>query len=118
MPCFFSKNKTIAATSFYDTAGSVKMLQEKCLAGAAAVASEAAARFYGGVILRRNIEDNPHNYTRFFLLTKQHKVASRRSQPWKTSVVFSTVNSPGALFKVMACFALRDLSLTKIESGR
>jgi prephenate dehydratase len=113
---FFSKHKTIAAASFYDTAGSVKMLQEKRLPGAAAIASEAAARFYGGVILRRNIEDNPHNYTRFFLLTKQHKVPTREAQPWKTSVVFSTANSPGALFKVMACFALRDLSLTKIES--
>jgi prephenate dehydratase len=113
---FFAEHKSIAAASFYDTAGSVKMLQEKPLPGAAAIASEAAARIYGGVILKRNIEDNPHNYTRFFLLTKQHKLPTRPGQPWKTSVVFSTANSPGALFKVMACFALRDLSLTKIES--
>jgi prephenate dehydratase len=113
---FFARHKTIAAASFYDTAGSVKMLKEQGLAGAAAIASEAAARFYGGVILKRDIEDNPHNYTRFFLLTKQRKVVSHVGRPWKTSVVFSTANSPGSLFKVMACFALRDLSLTKIES--
>jgi prephenate dehydratase len=113
---FFAQHKSIAATSFYDTAGSVKMLKEKRIPAAAAIASQAAARIYGGVILKRNIEDNPHNYTRFFLLTKQRTVATHTSRPWKTSVVFSTVNSPGALFKVMACFALRDLSLTKIES--
>jgi prephenate dehydratase len=113
---FFTRHRTIAATSFYDTAGSVKMLKETAPRAAAAIASEAAAQFYGGVILRRNIEDNPHNYTRFFLLTKQRTVTAHSGEPWKTSVVFSTANSPGALFKVMACFALRDLSLTKIES--
>ena len=68
---FFEQNKSIEATTFYDTAGSVKMLREKQPAGAAAIASESAARIYGGVIVKRNIEDNPHNYTRFFLLTKQ-----------------------------------------------
>jgi prephenate dehydratase len=113
---FFSEHKTIASASFYDTAGSVKMLKEKRPPSSAAIASEAAARFYGGVILKRNIEDNPRNYTRFFLLTKQRKVIGQAGRPWKTSVVFSTANSPGALFKVMACLALRDLSLTKIES--
>ena len=113
---FFERHPKIEATSFYDTAGSVKMLAQKGLPGAAAIASESAAQFYGGVILKRNIEDNPNNYTRFFLLTKQRSAASGDARPWKTSVVFSTSNTPGALFKVMACLALRDLSLTKIES--
>jgi prephenate dehydratase len=113
---FFAQNKSIEATTFYDTAGSVKMLREKQLPASAAIASEAAAQFYGGVIVKRNIEDNRHNYTRFFLLTKQRNTPRDPDGPWKTSVVFSTSNTPGALFKVMACFALRDLSLTKIES--
>ncbi len=113
---FFEQNPAIEATTFYDTAGSVKMLKEEGPAGAAAIASEAAAKIYGGVVVKRNIEDNRHNYTRFFLLTKQKNVAIQNRQPWKTSVVFSTANTPGTLFKVMACFALRDLSLTKIES--
>ena len=113
---FFEQNSSIEATTFYDTAGSVKMLQKDRPPGAAAIASESAAKIYGGVIVKRNIEDNRHNYTRFFLLTKQKKVAVQQRQPWKTSVVFSTANTPGTLFKAMACFALRDLSLTKIES--
>ena len=113
---FFEKNKKIAATSFYDTAGSVKMLQELRPEGSAAIASEAAAGIYGGEILKRNLEDNRENFTRFFLLTKQKTPFSGAIGDWKTSVVFSTANSPGSLFKVMACFALRDLNLTKIES--
>lgn len=113
---FFEENRSIQAVTFYDTAGSVKMLKEETPTGAAAIASEMAAKIYGGVIVKRNIEDNRHNYTRFFLLTKQRKVRTQLRQPWKTSVVFSTANAAGTLFKVMACFALRDLSLTKIES--
>jgi prephenate dehydratase len=113
---FFEQHKSITAVTHYDTAGSVKMLKEKNPPASAAIASEMAAKFYGGVILKRSIEDNPHNYTRFFLLTKQLSKQSQKDLPWKTSVVFSTSNTPGALFKVMACLALRDLSLTKIES--
>ncbi len=115
---FFSEFPHLAPVSFYDTAGSVKMLTEKQLTDAAAIASEASAEIYGGVILKRNIEDNQDNFTRFFLLTKQIQKGDKfcRGDFWKTSIVFSIANLPGALFKAMACFALRDLSLTKIES--
>lgn len=113
---FFEKHKGITAQSFYDTAGSVKMLRDKSPPGAAAIASAAAAEIYGGIILKRNIEDNPRNYTRFFLLTKQSPRVYLGSGKWKTSIVFSAPNTPGSLFRVLACLALRDLSLTKIES--
>jgi prephenate dehydratase len=113
---FFEEHARIEPMPFYDTAGSVKMLSEEHPAGAAAVASEAAATIYGGKILRRNLEDNRKNYTRFFLLTKQKKTLRSATGVWKTSVAFGASNQPGALFKVMACFALRDLNLTKIES--
>lgn len=113
---FFDKHRDIEAVPFYDTAGSVKMLREKHPDGAAAIASESAAAIYGGRILRKNIEDDRQNFTRFFLLTKQQEIFAPSNSPWKTSLVFSTRNVPGALFKAMACFALRDLNLTKIES--
>jgi prephenate dehydratase len=113
---FFERHPGIEAVSYYDTAGSVKMLKEERPANAAAIASEAAAKIYGGNILARNIEDNRQNYTRFFLLTKQKTRLTAASGECKTSLVFTAPNSPGALFKVMACFALRDISLTKIES--
>ncbi len=113
---FFDAHKNIEAVSYYDTAGSIKMLKEKSLRDAAGIASRVAAETYQGVILRRNIEDMRQNFTRFFLLTKQPFRAQNATAPRKSSVVFATANTPGALFRAMACFALRDINLTKIES--
>jgi prephenate dehydratase len=113
---FFSANPNIEQTPFYDTAGSVKMLRDERPEGAAAIASVTAAEIYGGVILKKGIEDDRRNFTRFFLLTKQKEKRRSTGGPWKTSLVLSTPNKPGSLFKVMATFALRELNLTKIES--
>lgn len=113
---FFGKHPQFTAEPFYDTAGSVKMLQQERPDHSAALASEDAASIYGGIILKRHLEDDRQNFTRFFLLSKQDNSAPAPNRAWKTSIVFSTANVPGALFKAMACFALRDLNLTKIES--
>jgi prephenate dehydratase len=113
---FFKRNPNIQPVSYYDTAGSVKMLAEERPPGAAAIASETAGKLFGGVVLRRNIEDDPQNYTRFFLLSKQARALPSTTGPWKTSIVFTARNTAGSLFKALACFALRDLSLSKIES--
>jgi prephenate dehydratase len=113
---FLAEHPRMEAFAFYDTAGSVKMLSEQMPPAAAAIASETAAHIYGGIIQRGHIEDDAQNFTRFFLLSKQIKKAPPAVGEPKTSIVFSTPNQPGALFKAMACFALRDLNLTKVES--
>ena len=113
---FFEKNSAILPAPFYDTAGSVKMLLAEGITDAGAIASSAAAEIYGGNILRTNIEDDRRNFTRFFLLAKQGARSRSTGEGWKTSAVFSTPNASGALFKALACFALRGLSLSKIES--
>ena len=113
---FFAQHPRIEAVPFYDTAGSVKFLQQSGEKDAAAIASAIAAHTYGGVVLRPDIEDSKENFTRFFLLAKQRAATPRAKGQWKTSIAFSTSNVPGALFKAMACLALRDLNLTKIES--
>jgi len=111
---FFEKYPQFEKEPFYDTAGSVKMLMEKRLPDAAGIASAAAAERYGGVILRKSIEDDRQNFTRFFLLKK--KASRQTAAKWKTSLVFTTRNIPGALFRSLSAFALRDLNLMKIES--
>jgi prephenate dehydratase len=117
---FFGKHKRIERRPFYDTAGSVKMVMADRPPGAAAIASELAAKIYGGRILKREIEDDQQNFTRFFLLEprgarpRQPRGTARR--PWKTSLVFSIRNVPGALFRALSALALRDLDLVKIES--
>lgn len=115
---FFARNPQIEKAPFYDTAGSVKMLVEERPAGAAAIASSIAASLYGAHILRRSIEDDRRNFTRFFLLRRagDRNRAGEAAGPWKTSIVFTTRNTPGALFRSISAFALRDLNLNKIES--
>jgi prephenate dehydratase len=117
---FFARYKRIERVPYYDTAGSVKMVMEERPAAAAAIASELAARLYGGAILKREIEDDRKNFTRFFLLepagAKPRDSRALRGRPWKTSLVFSTGNQPGSLFRALSALALRDLSLMKIES--
>ncbi len=110
---FFEKNPTFEKVPFYDTAGSVKMLAERRIPGAAAIASRAAARVYKARILATHLEDHHENYTRFLLLSKSASVSPRAN---KVSIVFSTRNVPGALFKCLSVFALRDIDLTKMES--
>jgi prephenate dehydratase len=114
---FFARHKRIERVPFYDTAGSVKMVMEQRPPGAAAIASELSAKIYRGRILKRGIEDDRQNYTRFFLLEPAgSKPRGRGKTPWKTSLVFSTRNVPGALFRALSALALRDLNLVKIES--
>lgn len=115
---FFTRNRKMESTPFYDTAGSVKMVMEENGQDAAAIGSEVAASIYGGNILRRSIEDDRRNFTRFFLLNASKRVhlPRQRSNHWKTSLVFTTRNTPGALFRALSAFALRDLNLMKIES--
>jgi prephenate dehydratase len=115
---FFSRNPKMESTPFYDTAGSVKMVMEEKASDAAAIGSAVAASIYGGKILRRSIEDDRRNFTRFFLLNTTKRVHRPRQEAkhWKTSLVFTTRNTPGALFRALSAFALRDLNLMKIES--
>jgi prephenate dehydratase len=99
--------------STYDTAGSVKLLKEQNIMDGAAIASRRAAEIYGMDILEEGLEDSEENYTRFLILSRE---PVQTQGPSKTSIVFSMANVPGALFKTLAVFALRDIDLFKIES--
>ena len=97
----------------YDTAGSVKMIKEKNLKNAAAIASERAANIYGMHILAKDIADNPENYTRFFVLYTEDAAPTGKD---KTSIIFSAKHEPGSLYHALGEFAKRNINLTKIES--
>jgi len=110
---FFVKHRNIEAVPFYDTAGSVKHVIAEKLRDAAGIAGKQAVSVYKGRILAAGIEDDKRNFTRFFLIRR-----TRRTLPGanKTSIAFGLKNVPGALYKALSVFALRDISLSKIES--
>ncbi len=110
----FAKNPKLEPVPFYDTAGSVKHVVGERLRDAAGIASRRAAEVYGGTILKAGIEDDKKNFTRFFLIHRGKPRATRNAN--KTSLAFSLKNIPGVLFRALSVFALRDISLSKIES--
>lgn len=112
-----SKYGRVVREGTYDTAGSAKMIKEKGLLDCAAIASDLAGQTYGLEVLETNIEDHDNNFTRFLLLARQ-PVSSLipANTPAKTSIVFVLPNNPGALYKALACFSLRDIDFCKIES--
>jgi len=97
----------------YDTAGSVKMIKEQGITDGAAIAGTRAAEIYGMKILAREIEDNPNNFTRFFILAKQDSPPTGND---KTSIVFSVKHKPGSLYEFLKELSDRNINLTKIES--
>lgn len=116
----FAKNNKLEPVPFYDTAGSVKHIMAELPPGAAAIASHRAAIVYGASIIKAGIEDDKKNFTRFFFIRRGKprplRNPSERRKADKTSLAFSVKNMPGALFKALSVFALRDISLSKIES--
>lgn len=104
----------------FDTAGSAKMVKEQGLKDTAAIASELAASTYGLEVLARNIQDIQFNHTRFLLLSREPcsvpRDPGKADSNVKTTVIFWAPHIPGALFKCVSTFALRDIGIIKTES--
>lgn len=113
----YLRNWGVKPEPTYDTAGSAKMIKDLGLVDCAAIASDLAGETYGMDIVDSNIEDHENNFTRFLLLSRT-PVSSLipPNMPAKTSIVFVVPNNPGALYKALACFSLRDIDFCKIES--
>jgi prephenate dehydratase len=101
----------VEIAAVYDTAGGAKLIREQQLRAAGAVASRRAAEVFGLAILAQGIQDFDANITRFVVIGRQPAGAGD-----KTSIAFALPNRPGALFRALSVFALRDIDLLKLES--
>ncbi len=101
----------VTVEAVYDTAGGAKLVSEQKLKDAAALASRRAATVFGLEVLQEAVQDYEFNITRFAIIGG---VAQPDAN--KTTIVFALPSTPGALFKALSVFALRDINLSKLES--
>ena len=99
-----------------DTAGSAKYISEKKLINEAAIASELAAKIYDLKIVKKNIEDNRSNVTRFLIMGKKKLHPEFKNKNYITSCIFKVKNKPAALYKCLGGFATNNVNLSKLES--
>jgi len=95
------------------TSSAVRHVKESGDSNAAAIGSTMAAKIFNMKILEESIEDNPRNYTRFAIISREFKNIEKAD---KTSLVFTTGHKPGSLFEVMKIFSEHKINLVKLES--
>lgn len=115
---FLANHPDMKAVEAEDTAGSAEYISNNNIRGWAAICSSYAANIYGMKILQEDIHDNKHNYTRFLVVSNQHKASLLREveKSNKSSIVFSLAHEEGSLSKVLTILSFYDVNLTKIQS--
>lgn len=115
---YLSKHPNLKMVEDEDTAGSAKYIAENNLTGVAALCHADAAKLYGLEVLENHVEDNPHNYTRFLVMTDPRKADFLRAinEANKSSIVFSLPHEEGSLSQVLSILSFYKINLTKIQS--
>ena len=99
-----------------DTAGAAREVAEAGDVTRAALATKLAGKIYGLRILKKDVADAKHNATRFVILAREPKWASRKEKQVMTTFVFQVRNIPAALYKALGGFATNGINMTKLES--
>tara|TARA_B100000965_G_scaffold402350_1_gene428101 strand:- start:521 stop:1360 length:840 start_codon:yes stop_codon:yes gene_type:complete len=110
---FLNKYPKVKSVEKEDTAKSAYLIKKNQLKNTAAIASETACKMYGMNILKKGIQSNKMNFTRFLILSK-NKTSIK--QPNKATLCFSVSNTTGSLAKVLTFLAENQMNLTKIQS--
>lgn len=116
---FFMEHPALEAVPFYDTAGAIKHLMADHITDEAAIAAPFAAEVYGATILRSGLEDDPKNFTRFFLLTRKENAEALRPAGAvvnKLSLAFDLPHRPGSLLEALKELVAAGADLTRIDS--
>lgn len=109
----FIKNFDFTGVNYTNTAAAAKFVSECERNDIAAICSESAAKKYGLKILRRNVQNNNSNRTRFIVISKKLMISDDAE---KISLIFTCAHKTGSLYRVLGRFSMAGLSLTKLES--
>lgn len=110
---FFDKNPKITECSYANTAFAARDVAKWGIKEKAAIASKSCASIYGLDIIRENIQDNNRNKTRFIVISADPEPVE---DAVKTSILFTSNHTPGALFKILEPFYENEINITRIES--
>ncbi|MDE2162666.1 MAG: prephenate dehydratase [Alphaproteobacteria bacterium] len=110
------KELNLADKQWSDTAGAARHIAELKDPSASAIASSLAGEIYGLDVLRADVEDEPHNMTRFLIIGGEPDDAPNDGSPVITTFLFGVRNVPAALYKAMGGFATNGVNMTKLES--
>ncbi len=110
------KTLRLKAVVAADTAGAAREVAETGDVTRAVLATKLAAKIYGLRILKKDVADAKHNTTRFVVLAREPKWASRKDKRLITTFVFQVRNIPAALYKALGGFATNGVNMTKLES--
>ncbi|CAH0194978.1 prephenate dehydratase [Roseomonas sp. CECT 9278] len=110
------KERNLAPVIEADTAGAAQIIAQRGNIEDAAVASELAAEIYGLEILLRNVEDEAHNTTRFYVMSRDRVYPPLEAPDTVTTFVFRVRSVPAALYKALGGFATNGVNMTKLES--
>ena len=99
-----------------DTAGSAEMVSNIKDKKKSAIASSLSAQTYGLEILKKNIENEKGNLTRFLVMGKNIKQPEFDNKKYITSFLFKLKSKPAALYQALGGFAIHSVNLTKLQS--
>jgi chorismate mutase/prephenate dehydratase len=112
---FISKLPNCQAVPYADSAMAIKKIKEEGAHTIAIIGSEEEGRNYGLKVLRRNLENQQNNYTRFLILAKRPLAVDLRI-PCKTSMIIATPHEEGALVRALNLLHEYKINLSKLES--
>jgi 3-deoxy-7-phosphoheptulonate synthase len=103
---------------FYDTAGAIAFIAREGNKENAGIASLDAARVHKMKVLKEGIETDSQNYTRFVIIAREELARGQRQEQTanRASLVFSTANVPGSLFRALQVLAEQKINMVKLES--
>ena len=112
----FIKDNNLAEHIRADTAGSAEMISKTKDAKQSAIASSLSAEIYGLEVIKRNIENESGNLTRFLVMGKNISQPEFKDKTYITSFLFKLKSKPAALYQALSGPSLNGVNLTKLQS--